>query len=71
MPGQANWDISMFKTFTLYERFRAQFRAEALNAFNTPMMGRPDTTFGNPTFGRVTTQRNFPRLIQLGVRVFF
>lgn len=47
----------------MYERFKAQFRAEALHAFNTPIMGRPDATFGNPTFGRVTTQRNFPRLI--------
>ena len=71
MPGQANWDISLFKAFTLHERLKAQFRAEALNAFNDPMFGRPDTTIGSPTFGAITVQRNSPRLIQLGVRVLF
>ncbi len=71
MPGQDNVDLSLFKTFTIHERLKAQFRAEALNALNTPMFGRPDTNFNTPNFGRVTTQRNFPRMIQLGVRVFF
>jgi hypothetical protein len=71
MPGQANWDIGLFKAFTIHERLKAQFRAEALNAFNDPMFGRPDTTVGSPTFGAVTVQRNSPRLIQLGIRVLF
>jgi hypothetical protein len=71
MPGQVNVDLSLFKTFTIFERLKAQFRAEAMNALNTPMFGRPDTNFNTPNFGKVTTQRNFPRLIQFGVRVFF
>jgi len=71
MPGQDNVDLSLFKSFTIFERLKAQFRAEAMNALNTPMFGRPDTTFNTANFGRVTTQRNFPRAIQLGVRVFF
>jgi hypothetical protein len=33
-PGQAYWDISLFKTLSIRERIKAQFRAEALNAFN-------------------------------------
>ncbi|MEZ5356471.1 MAG: TonB-dependent receptor [Bryobacteraceae bacterium] len=69
-PGQASWDMSVFKTFTLMEGVKAQFRAEALNAFNTPQFRSPNTTFGNANFGRVTSQANFPRLIQLGVRFF-
>ncbi|MCC6585797.1 MAG: TonB-dependent receptor [Bryobacterales bacterium] len=71
MPGQDNVDFSLFKTFTIYERLKAQFRAEALNALNTPMFGRPDTTFNTANFGKVTNQRNFPRTVQLGIRVFF
>jgi hypothetical protein len=71
MPGATNWDFSLFKTFSLYERIKAQFRAEALNLFNTPMFSRPDVTVGSPTFGAITSQRNFPRQLQIGVRMFF
>lgn len=69
-PGQVNWDASLFKTFTIGERFRAQFRAEAMNLTNTPLFNGPNTTFGNPSFGRITSQANFSRLIQLGLRFY-
>lgn len=70
-PGQANWDMSIFKTFTVTERLRAQFRAEALNAMNTPLFRAPETRVGNANFGKVTSQANFPRMMQLGLRFFF
>src|SRR5262249_25268752 len=70
-PGQANWDASIFKTFSIAERFKAQFRAEALNAFNTPMFAAPNTSFGSGSFGRITSQVNFSRMMQLGLRLFF
>src|SRR5205823_865162 len=70
-PGQANWDLSMFKTFKVGERISAQFRAEAMNAFNTPLFRNPSTAFGSGSFGVITSQANFPRLIQLGGRVSF
>jgi len=69
-PGQSSWDMSIFKTFTIYEGFKAQFRAEALNAFNTPLFRSPNTAFGNANFGKITQQANYPRLIQLGIRFF-
>lgn len=69
-PGQVNWDVSVFKTFKAGERLKAQFRAEALNFINTPMFYAPNTTLGNQQFGRITSQANFPRMIQLGVRFF-
>ncbi|PWU02388.1 MAG: TonB-dependent receptor [Terriglobia bacterium] len=70
-PGQFNWDISVFKNFPVYERFKVQFRAEALNAFNTPYFRSPNTSFGSSNFGRVLSQGNFPRFIQLGLRLQF
>jgi hypothetical protein len=70
-PGQVNWDISIFKDFTIFESFKAQFRAEALNAMNTPLFRAPNTAVGNAAFGRVTSQANFPRMIQLGLRLYF
>lgn len=67
-PGQANWDTSLFKDFKIRERFAAQFRAEALNTFNTPLFASPITTFGQKTFGQVTYQANVPRELQLALR---
>jgi hypothetical protein len=70
-PGQANWDLSIFKSLSITERLKGQFRAEALNAFNTPMFAAPNVSFGSGSFGRITSQVNFSRMIQLGIRMFF
>jgi hypothetical protein len=70
-PGLFNWDLSVFKSFAIRERIKAQFRAEALNATNTVYFGTPNTTFTSSTFGLVTSQINNPRLIQLGLRFTF
>ncbi len=53
------------------ERFHGQFRAEALNAFNTPLFANPNTLFGSSNFGKLVYQTNAPRELQLGVRFFF
>ena len=78
-PGMANWDLSLFKTFTVKERFNGQFRAEALNAFNTPNFNSPYMQFQGVTstgaavgnFGRILSQANLPRELQLGIRLYF
>ncbi len=71
-PGLFNIDFSVFKSFTIRERIKAQFRAEALNATNTPLFGNPGTTLTSPsTFGVITSQINYPRLVQLGLRFTF
>ena len=70
-PGQFNWDLSLFKTFSIKERIRAQFRAEALNTTNTVYFGTPNTTLTSNQFGLVTSQINNPRLLQLGTRITF
>jgi hypothetical protein len=35
-PGYQNWNMGLFKTFPVNERFRFQFRAEAYNVWNHP-----------------------------------
>ncbi len=70
-PGQANWDISVFKSFSIVEKFKGQFRAEALNAFNTPMFASPNVSYGSGSFGKITSQVNFSRMMQLGIRLYF
>lgn len=70
-PALVNWDVSLFKTVAIGERVKAQFRAEALNAANTPYFGNPNTILTNNQFGVITSQINNPRLLQLGARVTF
>jgi hypothetical protein len=70
-PGMANWDTSLFKTFAITESVNAEFRAEALNVFNTPQFPNPNTQFGSTAFGTITSQVNFSRMLQLGVRLSF
>ena len=40
-PGLWNLDLSLFRTFTLNERFKLEFKAEAFNATNTPKFANP------------------------------
>jgi hypothetical protein len=70
-PGLFNFDASMFKTFTIKEKYKGQFRAEALNVTNTVLFANPTTSINSSTFGTITSQTNYPRLIQLGFRFTF
>ena len=49
-PGFFNLNASLFRTFNLTERFKLQFRAEALGLTNTPQFANPSATVSNATF---------------------
>jgi hypothetical protein len=67
-----NVNLSISKGFSLAERKRLQFRAEWLNAFNSPYFGNGiNLDPSNQAFGFVTTQRNNPRDVQLGLKFAF
>jgi hypothetical protein len=70
-PGQANWDLSVFKNVAIRETVKAQFRCEALNAMNTPLFYGPNVSFGSSTFGKITSQANFSRQLQMALRFSF
>jgi len=70
-PGYENWDIALFKNVKIRERVNIQFRAESFNAFNTPQFNGPNTSFGSSSFGQISSQANFPRYLQLGLRVAY
>jgi hypothetical protein len=44
-PFQTRFDLSVFKTFSLSERFKLKFEADAFNIFNHPSFDTPDTDF--------------------------
>jgi hypothetical protein len=67
-PGQANCDFSVFKSYSVRETLKAQFRFEVFNLTNTPLFNGLNTTFGSATFGQITNQANYPRIVQLGLR---
>ncbi|MFN7934490.1 MAG: TonB-dependent receptor [Bryobacteraceae bacterium] len=70
-PGANNFDISVFKNLRIHERVRAQFRAEAFNAFNRVQFAMPATAITTNNFGRINGQQNSPRDIQLALKLLF
>ena len=65
------WDLSVVKRVRVTDRVRAQFHAEFLNAFNNAVFSNPNTDPTNVDFGKVTTQNNLPRDIQLALKLIF
>lgn len=65
------WDISIIKNFPFSERARLQLRGEFLNAFNHPQFNNPNLDPLSSNFGRITSQANLPRNIQLGIKLIF
>jgi trimeric autotransporter adhesin len=84
-PGYANTDLSVNKTFSIKEKVKVQFRAEALNATNTPEFANPGLTLPytqtklgtapvsgtSTTLGVVQGTVGFNRVIQMGGRLTF
>jgi hypothetical protein len=73
-PGQNNVDLSLAKTFPVYERLHVEFRADAFNAFNHTQWTGVNTTFPSGSsqfpFGMVSGARE-PRIGQVAAKVVF
>ncbi len=69
--GINNWDFSASKTTRLTEQARLDFRVEFFNLFNRVQFGPPNTSFGGSLFGKITSQGNNPRQVQLSLRASF
>jgi hypothetical protein len=52
-------------------RVNARFSVDLLNATNHTNFSGPNTDPSSGNFGRVTSQRGLPRVIQLNLRVEF
>lgn len=79
-PGQRNIDFSIFKNFPFKERFNVQFRAEAINATNTPFFGDPtgigfsninQLTPDTARMGEARSLRTPMRIMQFGLKLMF
>ena len=59
-PGLKNVDFALSEFFRITERQSLEFRAEAINAFNTPILlvqGYVTDVFGGSNFGVINTSK--------------
>jgi len=71
-PGRDNWNLSLFKSFTLSESRGSRFelRVESFNTWNHTQFNAVDNTFTDGHFGQVTSAFD-PRIFQLGGKIYF
>lgn len=71
--GIDNWDFAAFKhtSFGPGEKLAFEFRAEIFNLFNHVQFGPPANSAGASSFGQITQQLNYPRLVQFAGKIVF
>lgn len=76
-PGTKDWDSSIFKTFSLTERFKMELRLEGINVLNHPLFQNPDGGVTDGNFGKLgpsagnSTRFSSERHVQLVARFTF
>jgi hypothetical protein len=72
-PAAPQLNLAIEKITTFHENYQVQFRAESFNLTNTPILGGPQsTTFTSAVFGVIpNSQNNFPRIVQLSMKLMF
>ncbi|MGA8528118.1 MAG: carboxypeptidase regulatory-like domain-containing protein [Acidobacteriaceae bacterium] len=72
LPGLANWNLSLFKSFALGESENTKFelRVESYDTFNHTEFNGIDAGFTDGNFGQVTSA-NDPRTLQFGGKFLF
>jgi Carboxypeptidase regulatory-like domain len=70
-PASLSESFAILKNTFMTERMRLQFRAEFANPFNRVVFSSPDTNLSSTTFGRILSQSNSPRNLQLGLKLNF
>jgi hypothetical protein len=69
-PGVFNLNASVFRDFSINERFRLQFRAEGFGVTNTPQFGNPGATVGTSTYDIISSSTG-ERQIRLALKLSF
>ena len=70
-PWNLNENFSLAKKFLITEALRVDLRWEMFNAFNRFRPSPGSTNIQDVNFGRVQSQLNEPRRMQLGLKVYF
>jgi hypothetical protein len=70
-PHAFNEDLSLKRVFKVAEKARLMVQWDAFNAFNNVRFAAPNINTTSTAFGKITSQANSPRLMQLSARVEF
>jgi len=76
-PSSRNLDASLFRDFSVTERFKLQIRAEAFNVTNTQHFNTPSGNASSSGFAFITSTTGFgregidQRMLRLGARLYF
>jgi hypothetical protein len=74
-PGTKNFSMGLAKKFRFTEKTGLQFQADFSNVFNHLNLGNPSTNTSSSAFGTITGTQSAegtgPRVIQMGLRLFF
>jgi hypothetical protein len=70
MPGLANVDATLKKSFRLLESMNLEFRAEFFNLFNRTNFSQPGNVLGNPSFG-IISSAGPARVGQMSLKIVF
>ena len=71
VDGVRNVDLGFMKSFGMPMNDRLMLRLNVFNLFNRRQWNFPNNDFASANFGRITTQFNSPRTLQLEARYIF
>ena len=69
-PVLVNEDATLMKNFYITERKYVQLRLEAYSLKNSPQWGLPNTSFGDTSFGQITSTTG-NRTLQIAMKVYY
>lgn len=62
-------DLSVLKNFRIHERLKLQYRCESFNTMNRPQFGSPSVNVTSSAFGKISSQGNLPRILQMALKL--
>jgi hypothetical protein len=66
-----DWDVKIQRSFTLYERLSLVVGVDMLNMTNHTQFTAPNITVTSSSFGTLSGQANWPRILQFNTRIVF
>jgi hypothetical protein len=70
-PGNYELDMSLSRTFRVWEDQKLQFRWEAFNVPNEAIFSNPSSAYNSATFGNISSTARDPRIMQLALKYLF
>jgi Carboxypeptidase regulatory-like domain len=70
-PSNYGVDVNLRREFSFREHLKFALQGDAFNVFNLVTWTPPATNISSSSFGKITSQANQPRVLQIGARITF